>query len=363
MAGIRFGARIPASGPVCSSDRVIESTREAESLGYDSVWIMDHIHNSFDRHKQYPVGMGSYRHADNTLDPHQFETVAVCSFLAGVTKKIEFGVGVMPLPLRDPVILGKELATMDALSGGRFIFGVGVSNVSDKGEYKAVGVPFLPYADRYAMIGEYIAAMREIWQKPSASFHGKYVNFDDLVIYPKPARRIPVWVGCYTLAGGKERPAVKFALDHADGWIYGFLMTPQIIKSMIRDFTDTAREAGRDIANFDWCFQLRLSIGETMEEARKNVAWIAQDQPHMARYAGYMWKHEDTWRNAKGAEEAPASSVETAVVGTPAQIRDKVKEFIDAGANYFDLWFMYPTYESLMRQMRLFAKEVLPAFR
>jgi alkanesulfonate monooxygenase SsuD/methylene tetrahydromethanopterin reductase-like flavin-dependent oxidoreductase (luciferase family) len=99
-----------------------------------------------------------------------------------------------------------------------------------------------------------------------------------------------------------------------------------------------------------------------MEEARKNVEWIAQDQPHMARYAGYMWKRQDTWREAKGAEEAPASSVETAVVGTPAHIRDKVKEFIDAGANYFDLWFMYPTYESLMKQMRLFAKEVLPAF-
>ena len=76
-----------------------------------------------------------------------------------------------------------------------------------------------------------------------------------------------------------------------------------------------------------------------------------------------MWKREDNWRDAKGAEEAPVSSIETAVVGTPAQIRDKVKEFIDTGANYFDLWFMYPTYESLMRQMRLFAKEVLPAFR
>jgi alkanesulfonate monooxygenase SsuD/methylene tetrahydromethanopterin reductase-like flavin-dependent oxidoreductase (luciferase family) len=76
-----------------------------------------------------------------------------------------------------------------------------------------------------------------------------------------------------------------------------------------------------------------------------------------------MWKREDTWRDAKGGEEAPTSSVETAVVGTPTQIRDKVKEFSDAGANYFDLWFMYPTYESLMKQMRLFAKEVLPAFR
>ncbi len=87
----------------------------------------------------------------------------------------------------------------------------------------------------------------------------------------------------------------------------------------------------------------------------------AGSTPHGA-LGGLYLKREDTWREAKGAEEAPASSVETAVIGTPGQIRDMVKEFIDAGANYFDLWFMYPTYESLMNQMRLFAKEVLPAF-
>lgn len=363
MRNVKFGARIPVSGPVSNSERLIESTREAEGLGYDAVFMVDHIHNSFERHKQYPVGMGSYRDPTNTLEPHQFETVAAFSFLAGTTKKIEFGVGVMPLPLREPIVLAKELATMDALSGGRFILGVGVSNVSDREEYAAVGRPFSRYADRYEMIGEYITAMRDIWEKPNASFHGKYVRFDNLTIYPKPARRIPVWVGCYTLAGGRERPAVKFALEHADGWMYGFLMTPDHVKSMIQDFTRAASEAGRNIDDFDWCFQLRLSIGATMEEARSNVEWIAQDQPHMARFAGYMWKREDTWRDAKGAEEAPKSNVETAVIGTPDMIRRRIQEFIHAGANYFDLWFMYPRYDSFMKQMRLFAKEVLPAFR
>jgi alkanesulfonate monooxygenase SsuD/methylene tetrahydromethanopterin reductase-like flavin-dependent oxidoreductase (luciferase family) len=83
----------------------------------------------------------------------------------------------------------------------------------------------------------------------------------------------------------------------------------------------------------------------------------------MARCAGYMWKRNDTWRDAKGAEEAPKSNVETAVVGTPAMIRERIEESIDAGANYFDLWFMYPRYGALIKQMRLFAKEMLPAFR
>ena len=364
MAKIKFGARIPVSGPVSNVKRLIESTQEAEALGYDMVFGVDHIHNSFERHKQYPVGMGSYKDPSNTLDPNQFETVATYSYLAGATSKLEFGSGVVPLPLRkDPISLAKELATMDALSGGRFIFGVGVANVSDKEEFKAVGVPFSPYSERYDMMSEYVGAMKEIWNNPTASYHGKYVNFDNLTIYPKPARQIPIWVGCYTLAGGAERPAVKFALDHADGWIYGFMMTPEIVGNMIQDFSATARQAGRDISNFDWCMQLRLSIAETEEEAQKNCEWLLQDQPEMAKYAGYMWKRKDTWRDAEGAGEAPRSSLTTAVIGTPDDVKAVVQAFVDAGSTHFDLWFMYSNYDSLLKQMRLFATEVMPAFQ
>jgi alkanesulfonate monooxygenase SsuD/methylene tetrahydromethanopterin reductase-like flavin-dependent oxidoreductase (luciferase family) len=362
MSKVRFGARIPTSGPVASVSRIKESTAEAEALGYDSAWILDHIHNAHERHKQYPVGMGSWKDPGNTLDPHQFETVSVLSYLAGATRNIEFGVGIMPVPLRDPIVLAKELATLDAMSDGRFIWGVGVSNVSDKQEYRAVGRPFEAYAQRYERMGEYVAAMRAIWENPSATYHGKYVNFDDLVIYPKPARHIPVWIGCYTLAGGRERPAVRFALDHADGWIYGFLMMPHHIKGMIAEFNETARQEKKDMSNFDWCFQLRLSIAETEAEARRNVEWVTSDQPNMGQYAGYMWKRQDTWRDAQGAEEAPKSNLSTAIIGTPDDVRRRVREYIDAGANYFDVWYIYPTYESLMRQMRLFATEVMPTF-
>jgi alkanesulfonate monooxygenase SsuD/methylene tetrahydromethanopterin reductase-like flavin-dependent oxidoreductase (luciferase family) len=327
------------------------------------VWIMDHIHNSFERHTQYPVGMGSHRDPSNTLEPNQFETIATLSYLAGMTEKIEFGVGVMAVPLREPIVLAKEIASFDALAGGRFIWGVGVSNVSDKPEYRAVGKPFEPYAERYARMGEYVAAMRTIWEQPSATFHGKYVNFDDLVIYPKPARHVPIWIGCMTLAGDAERPAVKFALDHADGWTYGFLLMPHHLRSIIEAFSETARQHGKDMSNFNWCYQLRLSIAETEEEARKNVDWVLGDQPQMSRYAGYMWKREETWRDAPGGEEAPKSALSTAIVGTPEDVRQRVREYVEAGATHFDLWFIYPDYLSLMKQMRLFANEVLPAFR
>ncbi|MBI4258013.1 MAG: LLM class flavin-dependent oxidoreductase [Thaumarchaeota archaeon] len=353
MPRVQFGARIPASGPASSVPRVIDATRDAEALGYDTVFDMDHIHNSHQRHQQYPVGMGYHKDPSNTLEPNQFETISMFSFLAGITKKVNFGVGVMPIPLRDPIILAKEIGTMEALSGGRFIFGVGVSNVSDKPEYKATGRPFLSYAERYEMLTEYIAAMKEIWAKPSATFHGKYVKFEDLVIYPKPPKgTVPVWIGCETLAGERERPAVKFALEHADGWIMGFLMNPETMRSMVQDFKATAKQAGKNLSKFDWCFQLRLSIGETEKEARTYCDWIAGAQQEAWRYWGLMYKQK----------EAPVSAVKTASVGTPSKIISDVEKFIEAGTTHFDLWFMYPRYENLLTQMRLFAKEVIPSF-
>jgi len=363
LGKVKFGARIPTSGPVSSTQRVVESAQLAEELGYESAWIMDHINNSFERHKQYPVGMGSHTDSNNTNNPNQFETISAFSFLAGKTERLKFGVGVMPVLLRDAVVLGKEIATMDQLSNSRFIWGVGVSNISDKPEFVSLGKPFLKYADRYDMLGEYTAAIKAIWSKEAASFHGKYVNFDDVTVYPQPINKhVPIWVGAYTLAGGIERPAVKYAIDHGDGWIYGFLIKPDNLRSMIQDFGETAKKAGKDMSHFDWCMQLRLAMGPTTDEANRQCEWIARDQPSMAKYAGYMWNKKEGWRDAEGATEAPKSSVETASVGTPSTVVKTVEQFVEAGATHFDLWYMYPNYEGLVMQMKLFAKEVMPSF-
>ena len=350
---VQFGARIPTSGPASTAARVKKATSEAESLGYDSVFDTDHIHNSHERHQQYPVGMGDIKDSSSTPDPNQFETLTTFSYLAGMTKSIKFGVGVMPLLLRDPLVTAKEVATLANLSDGRFIFGVGVSNVSDKLEFKAAGKLFPSYETRYRMLDEYISAMKEIWTKPKASFHGEFLKFDDLTIYPKPPRgHVPIWIGSQTLSGGKAKPAVRFALKHADGWIMGFLMMPNDLRKMVDDYKQTAREEGADISKFDWCFQLRLSIAQTDGEALQNCSWIASSQPDVWRYWGLMWQRK----------EAPVEAVRKASVGTPSKIIKDVEQFIDAGTTHFDLWFMYPRYEELLRQMRLFAKEVLPSF-
>jgi alkanesulfonate monooxygenase SsuD/methylene tetrahydromethanopterin reductase-like flavin-dependent oxidoreductase (luciferase family) len=363
---VRFGVAIPTSGAASSSQRIVESAIKAEELGYDIVFANDHVHYSPERHKLWQsqsVGMGSYKDAENTLVPNQFEIMTTFSYLAAKTSDIGLAIAVMPVLLRDPVILAKEIATVDELSGGRLAVGVGVSNVTDIEEFNAVGKNFGRYAERYEMLGEYVEAMREIWENERASFHGKYVNIENLVVYPKPRRHVPILIGAHTLGGGADRPPVKFALEHADGWIYGFRMKPLHMETMISEFKATAKKAGKNLRNFDWCFQLRLSTGRDDQEARTNSAWMLQNQAVTSKFAAYTHTANYLQEKTGMQKNAPKNSLEWMAIGRPDKILKEIEAYIDSGVTSFELFFSYSQYDKLLDQMRIFSKEVIPSVR
>ena len=354
MTKMRFAVRIPGIGPAASVQRLTQITLEAEALGFDAIVLPDHIHKSFEKHRSSPPASGSLQDPSNTSDPVHYETVSTLSYLAGKTSRIQLLVGVMALPLRDARVLAKELATLDVLSGGRFILGVGVSNVTDKPEYEALGIPFRPYAERYAQIGEQVAAMRAIWESSSATFHGTYVDFQDLTIYPKPERRIPVWIGCGSLSKGPGHPAVDFTLAHADGWLFPFLADPDQVADLIRDFKAIAAAAGRDLAGFEYCIQRRISLGATEAEAHENIDWVLTEQTDMWKWAGYL--------HAQG-EAGFQTAVANVSIGTPDQLVALIERYAASGATMMEVVPSFDTYDQLLRQLRLFGTEVLPAFR
>lgn len=189
----------------------------AEWAGFDSLWAGEHVVLP---DPQVPPSPMAPR--DRILDP-----LITLTFLAAHTVTIRLGTGVIVLPQRNPLVLAKELASLDVLSGGRLIFGLGVGYLQP--EFSALGVPF---ADRGARTDDYLAAMRAIWTQDQPAHHGLFASFANVQAHPQPAH-LPVVIG------GHSSGAYRRAVEQADGW-YGFAL----------DLADTARALGslRDAA-------------------------------------------------------------------------------------------------------------------
>jgi probable F420-dependent oxidoreductase len=177
--------------------------RLAESLGYDSLWAGEH------------VVVPSPRVEPSPMDPDEpiLDPLVALAHLAGQTERILLGTGVIILPQRNPLVLAKQVASLDVLSGGRLILGIGVAYLEP--EMTAIGVPM---EARGARADEYLAAMRSLWEDEAPAFDGRFASFAGVDAHPRPVQRpVPIVVGGHTEA------AFRRAARHADGW-YGFLV-------------------------------------------------------------------------------------------------------------------------------------------
>lgn len=188
----------------CASPEVaVAVARLAEQLGYDSVWAGEH------------VVLPTPRVAPSPMEPTEpiLDPLVALAHIAGHTTRIRLGTGVIVLPQRQPLVLAKQLSSLDVLSGGRLIFGMGAGYL--EAEMQALGVPL---ENRGLQSLEYLAAMRSLWENPSPAFEGRYVSFKGVDAYPRPVQRpLPV------VMGGHSPAAHRRAARHADGW-YGFML-------------------------------------------------------------------------------------------------------------------------------------------
>ena len=194
---MRIGVCSANSGPYATPDMLTRLARLAEGAGVESIWVSEHV--VVPDPKAPPSNMDP---RDPILDP-----VTSLAFLAGLTSSVLLGTGIIVLPLRNPLILAKELATVDVLSGGRLLFGIGVGYV--EGEFDAVGGSF---GDRGARLEEYLAAIRAIWTEPQPAFDGAAVSFAGVQAFPHPVRRPPI------VMGGYAPPVMRRTIREADGW-------------------------------------------------------------------------------------------------------------------------------------------------
>jgi len=235
--------------------RADELAIAAEERGFESVWFPEHTHIPASRETAYPGGGPLPKEYIHMSDP--FTSAAAA---AVVTKTIKIGTGVCLVIEHDPLALAKTVATIDRLSNGRFILGVGAGWNAEEMENHGT-----PYAKRWKVLEERVKAMKALWTEEEASFHGDWVNFEKVWSYPKPVQKPhpPVIIGTFGSKWGCQRVA-----DYAEGWIpIDGLMTS--LDDSIADLHARLRENGRKpedapISMFD--------IYETSEEDLKRYA-------------------------------------------------------------------------------------------
>src|SRR3990172_436695 len=315
MHKIQFGVRVPNSGPLSSIKNIVRATKQAEELGFDSIWVHDHVVWSSEMHRHH-ISSADTEAITDTQDANFYEAMSVLSYLAAETKKITLGVACLVMPCRNPIYAAKQCATLDWLCNGRLIVGVclGSKATRESDEFGVFGVPYDKRGDR---TDEYIEAMKAIWTLPLASYQVKFIGFKDAEIFPKPVQKPhpPVWVG------GWMKLAAKRAGKYGEGWIPGWL-SPKEMK------------VGCDI-----------------------LAKTAQEGLNLAM---------PTLKTSSESYERDIDSMQFAldrhIFGSVDDVRRRVDEFIENGVQHFELKIIYPTMDSLNRQMELWAENLLPRY-
>lgn len=183
---------------------VRELASAIETRGYESLFVCEHTHIPTSRRTPFPGGGELPKRYSHTHDP-----LVALSFAAAATRTLKLGTGIALMTQRDPIVTAKAVASLDQLSGGRFIFGIGAGWNADEMENHGTR-----YESRFKVMRERVLAMRALWTQEEAQFHGEFVNFDPVWSYPKPAQKPypPI------LLGGETDHTLKRVVEFCDGW-------------------------------------------------------------------------------------------------------------------------------------------------
>lgn len=232
---MQFGLMFANTGPFATAEGVVEISTLAERVGFESIWTVEHVIWPSTYSSTYPYAEDG-RMPGTTSTPLP-DPLIWLSFAAANTSTIRLATGILILPQRNPVVLAKAVATLDALSGGRLDLGIGVGWLEE--EFDALGVPF---AERGRRTDDYVAAMRALWASDDASHDGPFASFRNVSSNPKPSRgSVPIVVG------GHTRAAARRAGRLGDGFFPG-KGSPAELAELFDVTRQSAADAGRDPA-------------------------------------------------------------------------------------------------------------------
>jgi len=320
MAGIAFGAILPVGRRLELIDiplphtkwlATVAAAQRAEELGYDSVWVYDHLHN-----------------VPTPMRETVFESWMTLAALSQETSRVRLGHLVACNLLRSPALVAKMAATVDVMSGGRVDFGLGAG--WDEGETRAYGFEFPGPRERIERLEEAVQIVKTMWTTADATFAGRHYEIKGAQCDPKPlqAPHPPVWIG-----GAGERRTLRVVAEHADWSNFGG--TPEDFAHKSEVLAGHCRDVGRDF--------------DTLQRSWEHDCFVRESEADVLETGSL-----DIWGSAPEAWRAAN------LVGTPAQVCERVQQYVDAGCRAFMIWPSdYPSHETLT----LFAQHVIPEFR
>jgi len=316
--------------PFASPADVIRIAREAEALGYYAVMGNDHMTTQ------------RYVRREFAQPPNFYEPLVTYAAIAGATDRIRLMTGVIVLPMRHPVVLAKQVATLDQFSGGRVILGVGVGAYRE--EFEAL-FPDRKGANRGEMVTEGVQALRVLFSERRATFAGRYYRFEDVEMYPKPLQpALPIYIG------GNAPETHRRVAAYGDGWLPAVL-TPEEIRRGLERIQGHASAIGRDVSGLDVAPQFAVSIGRTQEEAADRFL------------RSRLYTHLVSLQRSTLRGQPIESFGERNLLGSPEDLRRRIAAYAEAGVTHLSgLLFTANTVEEFVDGMRLFAHEVMPAF-
>jgi probable F420-dependent oxidoreductase len=331
---MRFGLGVPTATegmmypvPFASPAEAVRLGEAAEELGFESVWGNDHLTTQAYVRDEFP-------------DPPRFyDPLGYLAYLAARTSRIRLATCVLVLPFRHPVLVAKQAATLDHLSGGRAVLGVGIGAYREEFEATWPGRPL----NRGAYAAECLEALDALFTQRRASYAGEWLSFADVESYPKPLQaRLPI------LSGGNAPGSRTRAALLADGWLPACL-SPAEVAAGRRDIAATAERAGRRLPDgFEVAVQVAVAMAPTRERALARFR-SSQVYAHLRSLSRSTLKDQDL-----GEMESRN------LIGTPDDVRAQVAAYAEAGVDTLaGLLFATDTVEETLDAMGTFAGEVI----
>lgn len=250
---MKFALTGVGTGSTARPEVLVEVARKAEELGYESLWIPEHLAVPVDITSRYPYSADGQFPGGPTANLH--DPFVALAFVAAHTHTIKLGTGVFVLPLRNPLVVAKAVASLDVLSQGRVLFGIGIGWLEE--EFQAVGMPF---HERVGRTREWVNMLRTLWSEETPHFQGHYHSFPPIGFHPKPVQQPypPI------LFGGEVRAALQRAAELGDGW-YGVRHTPASARPLLNTLREYLEEAGRPFDRFEITLGLQPEVPRTLD--------------------------------------------------------------------------------------------------